>query len=314
VAVRLADSSDAARLAGASARFRLPPAATALLAGDAGARRYYRVSSRGGSPVLVVLYPESGSAAQANWAAIGVALAAAGLRVPVLHDDAPDLGVALVEDLGDRDLSADLADAPREEKPRLLDEAEDLLLSIRSLGRETATRNPPFDAAFFSRELDHTRHWALEAGGKAPLPSGRAGLWDRLAAELARAAADPAATGDPVPTHRDFHANNLMRAPDGRLAPIDFQDLRLGPPDYDPVSLRFERAGEAVESDPSAYSEAVLLERAWKVLGTFEKMLSFGREIYRPHRERTLRVIRKHTSAGGPWADLLGFLPAPGGV
>ena len=54
------------------------------------------------------------------------------------------------------------------------------------------------------------------------------------------------ATGDPVPTHRDYHANNLMRAPGGQLAAIDFQDLRLGPPDYDPVSLRFERAAEAV--------------------------------------------------------------------
>lgn len=313
----LADLPEAARLAGARSRFGLPATMetpSAPLAGDAGARRYCRVASKSGAPVLVVLYPEALSAAQTNWAAIRAALAAAGLRVPALYDDAPDLGAALVEDLGDRDLSAELTEAPREGRPRLLDEAEDLLLGIRAIDRAAATRNPPFDAVFFGKELDHTRHWALEAGGAAPLAPSRAAEWNDLASSLARAAADPASTGDPVPTHRDFHANNLMRAPDGRLAPIDFQDLRLGPPDYDPVSLRFERAGESVESDASCYGEAVLLERAWKVLGTFEKMLSFGRAVYRPHQERAVRIIRRHTSPGGSWAGLLSFLPPPGGV
>ena len=99
-----------------------------------------------------------------------------------------------------------------------------------------------------------------------------------------------------------------MRAPDGRLAAIDFQDLRLGPPDYDPVSLRFERAAEAVPCDAAPYSEPVLLQRAWKVLGTFEKMMLMGRPFYRPHREAARRVIRRHTSPEGPFAPLLSFL------
>ena len=111
-----------------------------------------------------------------------------------------------------------------------------------------------------------------------------------------------------VPTHRDFHANNLMRTREGPLAPIDFQDLRLGPRDYDAVSLRYERAGEAVEAEAGPYAEAVLLQRAWKVLGTFEKMLLMGRPFYRPHRETARRVIRRHTSRGGPFEALLAFL------
>ncbi len=303
-----------ARLATASERFRLAPGGrVTALAGDAGGRRYFRRRTPGEASVLVVLYPEPASAAQANWAAIGAALAAASLRVPALLDDAPDLGAALVEDLGDRDLAAEIAEAAPEDRPRLLDEAEDLLDALRTLDREAARRNPPFDPDFFIRELAHTKHWALERGGAAPLPPGRAAGWDALASRLARAAADPASTGDAVPTHRDFHANNLMRAPDGRLALIDFQDLRLGPPDYDPVSLRFERAGSCVPSDPAAYAEAVLLQRAWKVLGTFEKMLALGRAVYRPHRDRALRVLRSRTTASGEWAPLLGFLPDDAG-
>ena len=99
-----------------------------------------------------------------------------------------------------------------------------------------------------------------------------------------------------------------MRTARGELAPIDFQDLRLGPSDYDSASLRFERAGAEVEADAGAVSEAVLLQRAWKVLGTFEKMLLKGRPFYRPHRETARRVIRRHTSPGGPFAGLLAFL------
>ena len=302
-------NGEAARLACARERFGLSAApAPVPLAGDIGARRYFRQASPGGGSVLVVLYPQPESVAQANWTAIRDALARAGVRVPAHPDDAPDLGAALIEDLGDRDLSMDLADAAREDRPRLLDEAEELLTPLRTISRTAATRNPAFDAAFFAAELDHTRHWALEKGGAELLSSGRASEWARLAGALAAAAADPAATGDPVPTHRDYHSNNLMRATDGRLAPIDFQDLRLGPPDYDAVSLRYERAGEGVEAGADAYSEAVLLQRAWKVLGTFEKMLLMGRPFYRPHREAARRVIRRHTSPAGPFGGLLAFL------
>ncbi len=301
-------NGEAARLERARERFGLSAApAPVPLAGDIGARRYFRQGSPGGGSVLVVLYPEPDSSAQANWSAIRDALARAGVRVPAHPDDAPNLGAALIEDLGDRDLSMDLADAPREDRPRLLDEAEELLTPLRTIARDAATRNPAFDAAFFAAELDHTRHWALEKDGADPLPAERAALWAELASTLAAAAADASRRAF-VPTHRDYHANNLMRAPDGRLAPIDFQDLRLGPPDYDAASLRYERAGEAVEADAGAVSEAVLLQRAWKVLGTFEKMLLKGRPFYRPHREAARRVIRRHTSPAGPFGGLLAFL------
>lgn len=298
-----------ARVAEAASLFGLAPTTEPTpLAGDVGGRRYFRVSAAGGASALLVLYPEAETHAQERWTALGRALQAAGVRVPELLADAPALGAALVEDLGDRDLATELREAPREDRPDLLDEAEQLLYGVRGLSREEALGNPPFDAVFFRAELAHTRLWALERGGEAPITAARAEEWDQLATELAEAAADPARTGDPVPTHRDFHANNLMRAPDGRLAAIDFQDLRYGPPDYDPVSLRFERAGESVPDDGSAFREAVLLQRAWKVLGTFEKMLIKGRAIYAPHRDATRRVLRRHTRRDAPWAAMLGFL------
>ncbi|MEO6324461.1 MAG: phosphotransferase [Thermoanaerobaculia bacterium] len=308
------------RIDGARKRFGLTAGGEfgdAALTGDVGNRRYFRVASpttaSSRAPgALLVLYPAPHTEPQANWAVIGAALAGAGLRIPALLDDAPELGASLVEDLGDRDLASELASATPGEGRRLLDEAEELLMTLRSISHDVARRNAPFDADFFARELAHTRLWAFEGGGTQPLDGTQAAAWDAAARSLAEAAADPALTGDPVPTHRDFHGNNLMRASDGRLAPIDFQDLRMGPPDYDPVSLRFERSGERVPCDGSSYGEAVLLQRAWKVLGTFEKMLRAGREIYRPHRDAALRVLRTHTDAAGPFAELVSFLPATG--
>jgi aminoglycoside/choline kinase family phosphotransferase len=306
-----ADPADeGARLSAARSRSGLPSSGPAApLAGDVGQRRYFRLATGGGAPVVLVLYPAPSSPAQERWRVIGAALSAAGLRVPSLLDDDPGSGAALVEDLGDLDLAAEIREAPPAERERLVDEAEEVLGSLRRMERPAALLNPPFDAAFFASELAHTRRWALERDGATPLAAGRAALWEELAGRLARDAADPALGGDPVPTHRDFHANNLMRAPGGALALIDFQDLRFGPPDYDPVSLRFERAGALCSAHGEAYLEAVLLQRAWKVLGTFEKMLALGREVYRPHRDAAVRAIRLFTRRDGPFRPLLGFLP-----
>jgi aminoglycoside/choline kinase family phosphotransferase len=299
-----------ARLSAARSRFGLPSSGPVVpLAGDVGQRRYLRLESKGRSSVVLVLYPSPSSQAQEHWRAIGAALSGTGIRVPSLLDDDPPSGAALVEDLGDRDLAAELRESGPSDRDRLLDEAEDLLVPLRRIAREAALLNPPFDASFFATELAHTRRWALERNGATPLPEGRAGLWEDLAGRLAREAADKALGGEPVPTHRDFHANNLMRAPGGALAVIDFQDLRLGPPDYDAVSLRFERAGSLAPARGEAYREAVLLQRAWKVLGTFEKMLALGREVYRPHRDAAVRTIRLWTRPDGSFRDLLAFLP-----
>ncbi|MBI5444559.1 MAG: phosphotransferase [Deltaproteobacteria bacterium] len=298
------------RLSAARSRFGLSPSGPVVpLAGDVGQRRYFRLESKAGSSVVLVLYPSPSSRAQERWRAIGAALSGAGIRVPSLLDDDPPSGAALVEDLGDRDLAAEIREAGSSDRDRLLDEAEDLLVPLRRIAREAALLNSPFDASFFASELAHTRRWALERDGSAPLPDGRATLWEELAGRLARDASDPTLAGDPVPTHRDFHANNLMRARGGALAVIDFQDLRLGPPDYDPVSLRFERAGTLAPAHGETYREAVLLQRAWKVLGTFEKMLALGREVYRPHRDAAVRTIRLWTRPNGPFQALLGFLP-----
>ena len=229
--------------------------------------------------------------------------------MPALLADAPDVGAALIEDLGDGDFAGELRRSSPAEKLRLLDEAEGLLGPLRSIDPALARRNPPFDAEFFGKELAHTRFWALERGGTISLPGRESDDWEALAARLAGEAAAPSLGGPSVPVHRDFHANNLIRTAGGALAMIDFQDLRLGPGDYDGVSLRFERAGAEAPAPPAGrYRPAVLLQRAWKVLGTFEKRLRWGRTVYAPHRDTARRVIREQTEPSSPFFPLVRFL------
>ncbi len=276
------------------------------LAGDAGTRRYFRLEENGSSQLLAV-YPEANSTPQRHWTLLQQGLSTAGVRVPRIYADSPQCGLALIEDFGDRDLSLELAPNTRQHCQRILADASRVLERVRSLSESVAQLNPPFDAAFFKRELDHTRHWALERNGRNPLPESQGRDWEALAGQLCEAAAS-GRNGPMVPTHRDYHANNIIRCQDGALGIIDFQDLRLGPRAYDEVSLRFERDGIRAEDDPQNFPEAVLLQRAWKVLGTFEKMLEMGRNEYRRYRDTTLAVLRRATLSGSPHAPMLGFL------
>jgi len=141
-----------ARVLAACSRFGLPESGPFQnLAGDVGQRRYVRLRTWADATVVLVLYPEPSSPAQERWRRIGDALGREGLRVPALLDDDPGSGTALVEDLGDRDLAAELREATPGERGRLIEEAEELLAPLRGMSREAALLNPPFDAAFSLR-------------------------------------------------------------------------------------------------------------------------------------------------------------------
>jgi aminoglycoside/choline kinase family phosphotransferase len=113
--------------------------------------------------------------------------------------------------------------------------------------------------------------------------------------------------------HRDFHGNNLFPQEDG-VAAIDFQDMRSGPDAYDLASLLWERttldwmtpriAEDAILAFAAARGlevapfrerfDRVLLQRAWKVCGTFARAVSQGKgEAYRRYLPGEVRLVRR---------------------
>ncbi len=251
-----------------------------------------------------MVYPSEETDARRRWLAARERLCGA-VRVPaILADDGR--GHQLVEDFGSEDLAARFAANPGSRGEWLL-RAADAAASIAATSDPGI--NPAFDTALFRRELDLAREAVFELHLGAPLSSGERAAHDAWADSLVREIlAHPSAL-----CHRDFHANNLFPSGDS-VAIIDFQDLRRGPDSYDLASLLWERttldwmteatARSAVERfaeargvDAEALAERlsrVLLQRAWKVCGTFARAIAKGRgETYRRYLGPELALVRR---------------------
>lgn len=268
------------------------PVAVETLPGDVGRRRYLRLTLAGGRSVLGVYYPPEESDSRRRWVEARSALEQR-LRVPgLLADDGE--GSHLVEDFGKADLAARLASSPGDRAGWLsrASAAAAILAAMPDPGI-----NRPFDAAFFRRELEMAREAVFDMFLAEPLSSADREAHDAWADSLcAEIAGHPAAL-----CHRDYHGNNLFPLENG-VGWIDFQDLRTGPDTYDLASLLWERTtldwmtGDLADSviedyargrgaAPAAFRarfDRVLLQRAWKVCGTFARAVAQGKgEVYR---------------------------------
>ena len=279
-------------------------AAVEVLPGDVGRRRYLRLTSKGGATLLGVVYPPEETDSRRRWLAARTALEGS-VRVPrvVAQDEA---GVQLVEDFGSADL-ASLLTGQAGERQGWLAKASDAAAAIAVLPDPKI--NPPFDTAFFRRELELAREAVFDLHLASPLSPTEKDIHDRWADALC----EEIVRHPKALCHRDFHGNNLFPAGE-TVAAIDFQDMRVGPDAYDLASLLWERTTlswmtEAMagairarfcrsrglsESDFSRRFDRVLLQRAWKVCGTFARALALGKgEVYRSYLPGEVGLVRR---------------------
>jgi aminoglycoside/choline kinase family phosphotransferase len=316
---------DESVLEGLARHAGLSPIGVAALAGDVGRRRYFRLALEGGGSVIGVAYPPEEDDSRRRWNAARQALEPV-TRVPALLAEDESAGVQIVEDFGTEDLAERFSAQP-EQRGEWLARAAEGAARVASL--DDPRLNPAFDAALFLRELDLAREAVFDMLLDSPLPAGARRAHDRWAEGLA----DEIAAHPYVLCHRDYHANNLFPV-GGAAAMIDFQDLRPGPDAYDLASLLWERttlswmspaiARRTVErfaavrgADPEALSirlDRVLLQRAWKVCGTFARAIACGRgDAYRRYLPPELALVRRLLAgteasggADGAFAAVLG--------
>jgi aminoglycoside/choline kinase family phosphotransferase len=293
------------------------------LTGDASDRRYFRVLRRNGPARVLALHVEAFDADALPFCRVAQLLAAMPLPIPAILDRAGDLGILLLEDLGDITLQAHLGAAPAAEHSRLYRYAVSLIEALQRRGAELASPDyPPYGVAFdvdkLLWELDFfTKHYVEAYRGVSISGSDRDALkveWRRLAEELA---SEPR-----VLCHRDYHSRNLMLH-QGELYIIDFQDARLGPDTYDLVSLlrdsyvdlpegvvdeliayfialKRPQGGDAIahrswEQDFRRRFDAMALQRNLKALGTFGYQTSTRRNpVYIQYIPRTIRHVQKN--------------------
>jgi hypothetical protein len=299
------------------------------LTGDASDRRYLRVITPGAPSVVLSLYTKSFDYGTLPFVNVARLLAEMPVPIPAIHDHAGELGLLVLEDLGDVTLQAHVGAAPATDHARLYREAVAHVATIQRRGAELASpAYLPYGVAFDVEKLTWEMEFFLKhfvtgyRGIAIPGPA-----LDAIRREFA-ALIEELATEPRVLCHRDYHSRNLMLHQD-RLYLIDFQDARMGPDTYDLVSLlrdsyvdladgavdelvayflalKGQSGGEAAFR---ARFEVMALQRNLKALGTFGYQTAVRTNpVYIQYIPRTLRYVRDNLARQRRFARLRGLL------
>lgn len=205
------------------------------LAGDASARRYYRVIQNEKTWVLMSWEPFD----QRTYPFLSVQrhFLSSHVQVPEVVGVGEDLGVLLLEDLGDLTLERKFwENAKQEASEEFYLKTIDELIKIHDQATysdiQSTASLTKFDTAKFMWEMNYAKENLL-------LGLLNVKLTDSASEELDAAFNNFCSILDQKPKvicHRDFHSRNVMLKRN-KVIIIDFQDARLGPVQYDLVSL-----------------------------------------------------------------------------
>ena len=207
------------------------------LAGDASSRKYYRIVFDDQSRVLMSWEPFSDAKAY-PFLNVLEHFASVDVRVPRAEAWAPELGVVLLEDLGDLTLERKFWENQNQQAALpFYQQSVDEIIKIHFLASRPAPapsvcQQIAFDTAKFMWEMNYAREHFLEKVGGIVLSDLDQKLLQSEFLQICE-------TLDQQPKfvcHRDYHSRNLMLKLN-RIYVIDFQDARLGPLQYDLVSL-----------------------------------------------------------------------------
>jgi aminoglycoside/choline kinase family phosphotransferase len=206
------------------------------LAGDASARKYYRVVCHGESYVLMAWEPFKNDGSY-PFLSVRDHFAKHGVAVPNVIGLAPDQGLVLLEDLGDLTLERKFWENQSQQACiPFYRQTIDELIKMHYPSTFDKTDCTAFKMEFDVEKLLWEMHY-----GRDHLLVGlcQIKLGDLEKKELERAFMKICTTLHQEPkfiAHRDFHSRNVMLKL-GKARIIDFQDARLGPVQYDLVSL-----------------------------------------------------------------------------
>lgn len=206
------------------------------LTGDASSRKYYRVTTSGKSLVVCLSEPLA-DGSKPQFVQVQKAFKENGVTVPEILDEDDARGYLLQEDLGDQTLL--LALAKSDSIQTELKTYEAVLEELLRIHRIPATKYPnnsfttlSFDNEKLMWEMKFTVDLFLRKFLNNEIDSGKEqeilGMISPICEKLAQQ--------DKVVTHRDFHSRNIMCI-NNEYKIIDFQDARMGVPQYDLVSL-----------------------------------------------------------------------------
>lgn len=269
------------------------------LAGDASSRRYFRVAAGERSYVLMLWEPFVDDG-RYPFLSVRDHFAKHGVQVPTVVAKAPELGMILLEDLGDLTLERKFWENQNQELAipfyRL---AIDELIKMHypaSFDRDPAcvAFAVAFDVDKLLWEMNYGREHLLLKLSKLKLSGAETKALDAVFLD----ACQRLHAQEKFIAHRDYHSRNAMIKL-GRLRVIDFQDARMGPIQYDLVSLlrdSYVNLEEPIARDLATY----YLE--------CRKIAAKGRGLKEPSREAfdeifELQTIQRCFKAAGSFSS-----------
>ncbi len=205
------------------------------LAGDASARKYFRVAL--GERTWVLMSWEPFVASDYPFLSVQNLFKNCKVSVPEVVAISQDKGLLLLEDLGDLTLERKFwenQDAGSAVKyyHQAIEELIKIHFDTADSKVDSTAHHLNFDTAKFKWEFNYSKEHLLEGLGQLKLTPAQLQTIDTTAHDIS-------ARLDQEPKwicHRDYHSRNLMIKLD-QVRVIDFQDARGGPIQYDLVSL-----------------------------------------------------------------------------
>ena len=218
-----------------------PTTQLAKVAGGASFRSYYRISaeqSATGTSLILMDAPPNKESSH-TFISLAKAWHTLGVRVPQVIAYDLNLGVALLEDLGDLQLMQSVQPKEAAKADAIYRQALKQLAGIQLLCKEAASDHllPNYSAELLSQELNLFDEWFIQDLLKLSSEAIPAN-WQAFKQQLITSALEQ----PQVVVHRDYHSRNLMvldanSSGVSQLGIIDFQDAVYGPCTYDAVSL-----------------------------------------------------------------------------
>ena len=213
-----------------------------VLEGDASDRFYFRVLLKNGvdhkdpQSLIIMQLKDPVSESETDFTRILKFLRRLDLPTPKLFHHDVTMGLIFLEDCGTRTLEDQLNVFP-ERKTQLYYQAVELLFNMQTRAtRVIDSKCPAYHLKFDVKKLMWEFDFMLDhyVGGLcgAPLES----IAKKEVQEVFSPLCELLAAQKLYFTHRDYHSRNLM-VDENRLVLIDFQDARMGPCQYDLVSL-----------------------------------------------------------------------------
>lgn len=208
---------------------------TEPLAGDASLRKYFRLRSPDTTWILCIdkdysTYPTD----QYPFLVIQHLFSLCSVPVPAVIGSDKKTGAILIEDCGDL-LLQDALKKGETNAAALYRKAVDIMVGIQSIkGKE---KEMPFNRCFDEEKLMFEFIFFLDNVSRCPSASGFSEKTSRTLRREFRSITQLLLRPEYfVLNHRDYHSRNILISNDSPVI-IDFQDARMGLPQYDAVSL-----------------------------------------------------------------------------